>query len=105
MTTNRLERFFSNYSEPVAPGVTAITSDTADGYIVMWVKADNPGIGAVSAWLDTLPRNRRIVFIGPGGRLVGMLERRGFKPCHVLSPGTDRWVDAHVRRPHRTERP
>ena len=43
--------------------------------------------------------NRRAVARVLNERLAGMLERRGFKRCRVLSPSGHDWIEAFVRRP------
>jgi hypothetical protein len=69
----------------VAPGVKVWMIDNGAWVTVRAVLADEPRIpGAVGAWLDTLPHDRRVIvpFV-VSTRLAGMLERRGF----VLDPG------------------
>jgi len=63
----------------IVPGVKGMAFDTPEGVYIPLIAAVNEGDGRVSAFLDALPRTRRIVFpnvLNP--RLVAMLERRGF---------------------------
>jgi hypothetical protein len=74
----------------VAPGVLAEVIDDGGPLEVRSVLADEPGVpGAVGRWLDTLPRDRKVIVpavVSP--RLAGMLVRRGF--------ARRRWFDARV---------
>ena len=79
---SEIGEIFSVGQEPLlAPGVRGILFDEHDGIIVTSVFAEQEGSGAVSAWLDSLPKNRRVTFTTVlSGRLAGMLVRRGFQP-------------------------
>lgn len=86
----------------VAPGVRADVHDTPDGLYIPLVSADNPGSGEVAAWLDALPRDRRVVFpsvINP--RLVEMLRRRGFEERSEFASELGEPVDIMERLPFR----
>jgi hypothetical protein len=69
-------------SEPVTPdgSVFARVIDTDAELVIRSVLAGESRIpGAVGAWLDRLPRNRRVVVPAvASARLYGMLQRRGF---------------------------
>jgi hypothetical protein len=75
-------------SEPeLAPGVRGVVFDTEKGIYVPLILAEEPGSGAVSAWLDTLPADRRVVFPNVlNGKLRTMLQRRGFHESRELDP-------------------
>ena len=89
-------------STEVAPGVLAWVETNPDGALeVMYVEALDEGSGAVGAWLDGLPTDRRVVVPNVSSeRLAGMLARRGFKARKGLRPlamlGMT-WVDVWVR--------
>ena len=74
--------------EPIlAPGVRGILFDEPDGVTVTAVFAEKEGDGAVSAWLDGLPKDRQVTFttvLNP--RLGGMLARRGYEPILLHDP-------------------
>lgn len=68
--------------EPVlGPGVRGALFDGPEGVVVGLVIADNEGSGEVAAWLDSLPKDRRITFLEVlNGKLEQMLLRRGYVP-------------------------
>lgn len=68
-------------SEVVADGVLAHVVDRGKWIEVRAVMAGGPRIpGAVGRWLDTLPRDRKVVVPAVvSRRLAGMLSRRGFE--------------------------
>lgn len=72
--------FFLGQEPELAPGVRGYTVDSGDkGFYVPLIYAEDEGSGAVGAYLDGLPRDRRVVFPTVlSGRLAGMLQRRGF---------------------------
>lgn len=74
--------------EPVlAPGVRGILFDEPNGVTVTAVFADEEGSGAVGAWLDGLPKDRRVTFTTVlSRRMAGMLVRRGFFPVLLHDP-------------------
>lgn len=66
-------------TDALGPGVSGYSVDTEAGLYIPVVQASNPGNGDVGRWLDSLPKDRRIVFASVfSTRLVGMLERRGW---------------------------
>lgn len=96
--TDPLALFFRPHEVEVAPGVWAVVRRERDDLVVMWLRAERPGSGAVSRWLDGLPNLTTVRMIAVSDeRLVAMLERRGFKRILVLSPAGDFLVSAHVR--------
>lgn len=65
--------------EEIAPGVRGYTIENERGLYIPVVWAVNEGNGDVSRFLDTLPRDRRVVFPTViSKRLAEMLLRRGF---------------------------
>lgn len=68
---------------PVAYGVLADVYDNGGWVNVRGVLASTPRVpGAVGDWLDTLPKDRRvIVWAVTSRRLAEMLQRRGFTCC------------------------
>jgi hypothetical protein len=63
----------------LAPGVRGIAFDTPTGIYIPLVRAEQRGAGAVSRFLDSLPKDRRVVFPCVISRRLGeMLLRRGF---------------------------
>lgn len=72
----------------LAPRVTGYTVETDDGLYVPVITAEREGSGDVGRFLDSLPKDRRVVVpnvVNP--RLEGMLIRRGFTL-------TEEWSDA-----------
>lgn len=66
--------------EELAPGVWGYRCDTPEGIYFPVINAARPGSGDVARFLDSLPRDRRVVFPTVlSDRLRGMLERRGFE--------------------------
>jgi hypothetical protein len=89
-------------NEPfIAPGVRGYTVDNGrKGLYVPLVIAENEGSGDVGRYLDSLPKDRRVVFPNVlSKRLVGMLSRRGF--TRGSEWGGEMWgvVDIWVRKP------
>lgn len=66
--------------EPVlAPGVRGVLFDEDDGIWIAMIRAEKPGSGDVSRYLDALPEDRRVVFSNVlSERLSQMLVRRGY---------------------------
>jgi hypothetical protein len=63
----------------LAPGVKGYAIVTEKGLYIPFIAAVVPGEGKVSAFLDTLPKDRRVVFPTVlNSKLQGMLQRRGF---------------------------
>jgi len=90
--------------EPVDPSgnVLAHVIDTGAWVEVRGVLAADPRRpGAVGAWLDQLPRDRKVIVPSVvSARLAGMLQRRGFTPCRWYDARIGEWADdSWVRRP------
>lgn len=68
--------------EPVlAEGVRGTAFDLPEGIYIPLVIAIEPGSGAVARFLDSLPRDQRVVFPNViSSALAGMLVRRDFRP-------------------------
>lgn len=84
----------------LAPGVMGYTFDTDGGLYIPVINAQDPGSGQVAAYLDSLPRDRRVVFpnvLHP--RLEEMLQRRGFTLTWEWAEDFDEWVDVYERGP------
>ena len=99
-----LEENMRAQAVPIAQGVLGILfRDPHDGaLIVNYVWAEREGAGDVGRWLDALPAELTVRVIAvTSDRLAGMLARRGYKHCHVLTPSGDRWCPAYVRRGRR----
>lgn len=100
--TNDIAAWFAPHEVEVAAGVVAVvTVDPHDGGLAIpWVRSTLPGAGHVGDWLDALPTDKPVRFIGVvSERLDGMLERRGFKRCLVPMPRMSGFVPSRVRRP------
>lgn len=101
-STDDIARWFKPHEVEVWHGVVAVvTTDPHDGGLAIpWVRSTAPGKGHVSAWLDTLPTDVPVRFVGVvSERLDAMLERRGFKRCLVPMPALSGFVPSRVRRP------
>jgi len=85
----------------LAPGVYGFTRDDPDGALVIpMIIGESPGSGDVARYLNTLPKNRRVIVEACiSTRLAAMLERRGFvwRPDATLDPDTHEVVDGLVR--------
>lgn len=63
----------------LAEGVRGFAFDTLNGIYITAVHADKIGSGHVSKFLDSLPKNRRVVFpVVVNAKLRDMLIRRGY---------------------------
>jgi len=91
---------FEPGQEPlVAPGVRAIVFDAPAGIYVSWISAEREGSGDVGRFIDSLPKDRRVVFPNViSNRLARMLERRGFEASEESAPEFGR-VDIFERLP------
>lgn len=97
-----LAEIFQEDTTRIAPGVLGVLYEEPGALIVNYVRAEQEGSGAVGRWLDAIPKALTVRVIAvTSERLVGMLERRGFKYCHVLMPAADDWCPAYVRRGER----
>ena len=87
--------------ERLADGVFGYTMDEGEkGLYVPWIAAENEGDGRVGKYLDSLPRDRRIVFPTIlSQRLAGMLLRRGFTPSKEWAEEWAEWVEIMERKP------
>jgi len=84
--------------ETLAPGVLGYATETPDGLYVGFIAAEVEGSGAVGRYLDSLPRDRRVVFpdvLSP--RLAGMLGRRGFVPTVEWAAQSGELIDIWQR--------
>lgn len=88
-------------AEPLlAPGVRGTAFDTPAGIYIPLITADDEGSGAVGAFLDALPTDRRVVFPNViSARLEGMLVRRGFTPGVEREPHFGELVELLQRCP------
>lgn len=85
----------------LAEGVRGFAFDTHNGIYITAVHADRIGSGHVSKFLDSLPKNRRVVFpVVVNAKLRGMLMRRGYverweigEPYHDDVPVMERRAD------------
>lgn len=95
--------FLGHEMVDLAPGVFGFTRNDPDGSLVIpMVVAEYEGTGDVGRYLDSLPRDRRVVVEECISlRLAGMLERRGFveQEAATFDPDTQEWVRGHVRTP------
>lgn len=63
----------------LAPGVVGTVEDAPELLLLRFIRATEPGSGAVGAYLDQLPTDRRVCARGVfSPRLAEMLARRGF---------------------------
>lgn len=82
--------------DELAPGVLGMAFDREMGIYIPFIAAREEGSGAISAFLDSLPTNKRVVFPNIiNGKFKDMLARRGFKEGQELSPLG--WVDIMER--------
>lgn len=74
------ELALSVLGEPrLAKGVRGFAFNTPDGIYITAIRAEKPGSGHVSKFLDGLPRNQRVVFpVVVSTKLRAMLLRRGY---------------------------
>jgi hypothetical protein len=86
--------------EPMlAPGVRGVLFDTAEGIYIPFIVAEREGSGDVGRYLDSLPRDRRVVFPTViSRRLAGMLARRGFREAVDYSEEFHSYVDIFERK-------
>lgn len=84
--------------EELAPGVWGHRFDTPEGIYIPVINASRPGSGEVGRYLDSLPRDRRVVFpVVISERLRGMLEQRGFVASREWSEEFGEDVEIMVR--------
>ncbi len=84
----------------MAPGVRAHVFDMPQGIYIPMIIAEREGAGDVGRYLDSLPKDRRVVFPTViSARLRGMLERRGFRQSTEWAPEFEEHVEIHERRP------
>lgn len=75
----RIDPAIIPFLAPIAPGVVGYTVEDDDGLWLPLIYAVAEGSGAVGAWLDSLPTDRRVIVPNViSARLEGMLARRGF---------------------------
>lgn len=85
------------FIEPLAEGVYGYTNEPEDGSLwIPLIQAAQAGSGDVGRYLDSLPRDRKVVVPTVlSSRLAGMLERRGFEPRMEVLDGE--MAEAYVR--------
>lgn len=85
----------------LAPGVRGYTVDLGErGLYVPLIEAENPGSGDVGRYLDSLPRDRRVVVPNVvSARLLGMLQRRGFSAVMEWAEDFGEFVECWERQP------
>jgi hypothetical protein len=89
--------------ERLAPGVLGYTAEVGPALLVPLVIAEKEGSGDVGRYLDSLPRDRPVIFPNViNERLAGMLERRGFRRGFLKAPDVEA-VDAYIREPQEVE--
>jgi hypothetical protein len=85
--------------DELAPGLFGYTVEYEGALYVPLVVADDPGHGACSRYLDSLPRDRTIKFPTViSSKLEGALQRRGFTLELEYSTEFQTHVDVYVRR-------
>ena len=84
----------------LAPGVVGYTVDVGPDLYVPLIEASKPGSGDVGRYLDSLPRDRRVVVPNViSARLEGMLARRGFSATVEWAADFEEYVEIWERRP------
>ena len=84
----------------LATGVRGVLFETEEGIYIPWISADREGSGHVGRYLDSLPRDHRVVFPTViSRRLAGMLRRRGFHETTEYAPEFGELVDVYERKP------
>lgn len=82
----------------LAPGVYGKRFAGPEGTYFPIIYAAQAGSGAVSRFLDALPKDRVMKFpCVVSSRLQGMLQRRGFRRTLEWSPEAEEYVDVWVR--------
>lgn len=70
-----------------------------EAIIVPNVVSSDPGKGNVGRWLDTLPRDKPVIFLTVvSARMRGMLVRRGYRHSRLSHPLIDGF-DGYARLP------
>lgn len=86
--------------EPLlGPGVRGVLFDRPDGVFIPSIYAEKEGSGDVGRYIDSLPKDRRVVFstvLSP--RLRGMLLRRGYRDVVLVDPDWEESYDALERQ-------
>lgn len=83
----------------LAPGVRGILLDLPRGVIIPAIFAEKEGSGDVGRYLDSLPKDRCVVFPTVlSRRLRGMLLRRGFKDVVLVDAGSGEPYEALERQ-------
>lgn len=86
------------WRQEIVPGVYGFLFDTPEGIYIPLVSGE--GEGKVSAWLDSLPKDRRIVFPTViNVKLREMLIRRGFTDSTEWSKNLETEVEIMERHP------
>lgn len=86
-------------AQPLAPGVRGYTVDMGEqGLYIPLIDAEAPGSGDVGRYLDSLPKDRRVVVPNViSARLAGMLDRRGFVVVQEWAEQFGEYVECYVR--------
>jgi hypothetical protein len=87
--------------EMLAPGVRGYSVETERGLYVPVIIAIDEGSGNVGRYLDSLPRDRRVVVPNVmNSLLAAMLERRGFTRAREWADEPfDEWIEVYERGP------
>jgi hypothetical protein len=86
--------------DELAPGLRGYTVDHEGALYVPFVVADDPGHGALSRYLDSLPTDRAVKFPTViSSKLAGALQRRGYVVEWEWSELHQEWVEVYVRHP------
>lgn len=95
-----LAELYVQQEADLAFGVRGVTLDEDDGSLtVVWIRATEPGLGHVSRWLDSLPGDRDIRFVGVTTDVLRpMLQRRGFVKKYALSATANAVIEMMFRR-------
>ena len=86
----------------LAKGVEGYTMENNDTLYIPLIHSRVPGDGNVGRYIDSLPRDRRVVFpTVVNAVLAGMLERRGFTLTHEWAEEVGEWVEMWERKADR----
>ena len=87
-------------NERLADGVLGYSADTDHGLYIPFIMAEVQGDGRVGKYLDSLPRDRRVVFPTIlSMRLAEMLIRRGFHSDIEWSEDAGEHIEIMERQP------
>lgn len=89
--------------DELGPGVYGRLYHVGEAVIIPTVASNDPGKGNVARWLDTLPRDKPVIFLTViNTKLRGMLLRRGFRHTRLHHPLIDGF-DGYARLPGMAE--